>query len=430
MAILYVQSPTLYLSGAGVVIGATSVTLTSLTDIYGNVLTMSDFGALGYLTLEPDTNNAEGATFTGVTANANGTYTLTGVKTVLAKSPYTQTSGLVRNHSGGTKVVVTDNVAFWNTFTNKENNETINGVWTFPGATLSRVSVASDADVTTVTNLVTYGQLQRTAIAGGTPGSTLVIGYVRVSVDPVSAASPISVGDNDGRVPTQGENDALVGTAGTPSSSNKYVTNQDTGATAVIGAVARRNATGDVTVNTTPTASTDAASKAYVDAGGTNTLTVFNAPPMGARSVGTATFATNTSLILGAYLIPGKIVVNKVSIYASAGSGSSTVTISCYSADGQTRHFSVTTAAIAAGGLVTTAVSAVTLNPGMYWIGVNTNGAASVGLETDVATNLGVVTSEPTTMATLTITASTAPATITPGAFNGAGNPPQVRLDN
>ena len=130
----YVQTNTLYLAGSGVIVGATSIALTTLTDIYGNTLTMADFGTKGYGTLEPDTTNEEAFTFTGVVANANGTYTLTGVKTALAKSPYTETSGLVRAHAGGTKVVITDNVAFWNTFANKANDETITGTWTFNSA--------------------------------------------------------------------------------------------------------------------------------------------------------------------------------------------------------------------------------------------------------------------------------------------------------
>lgn len=127
----YVQTNTLYLAGSGVIIGATVAVLETLTDIYGNVLTMSDFGIKGYITFEPDTTNEEAATFTGVVANANGTYSLTGLSTGLAKSPYTETSGLIRAHAGGTKVVVTDNVEFWNTFANKANDETITGQWTF-----------------------------------------------------------------------------------------------------------------------------------------------------------------------------------------------------------------------------------------------------------------------------------------------------------
>lgn len=60
------------------------------------------------------------------------------------------------------------------------------------------------------------------AIAGGVPSTTTVLGLVKMSTAPVSAGSPIAVGDNDGRVPTQSENDALAGYGGTPSSGNPY----------------------------------------------------------------------------------------------------------------------------------------------------------------------------------------------------------------
>lgn len=175
MALNYVQSPSLYLAGSGVIAGATSITLTSLTDIYGNILTMTSFGTKGYITLEPNTTNAEAATFTGITANANGTYTLTGVSTALAQSPYTETSALIRNHQGGTAIVVTDNVAFWNTFTNKNNNETVTGQWTFTNTPIVPGTV-SDA-------------------------STTVKGVSKTSVAPASSTNPIVVGVNDIRVP-------------------------------------------------------------------------------------------------------------------------------------------------------------------------------------------------------------------------------------
>ena len=174
MALKFVQSNTLYEAGAGVIVGATTVILTSFKDIYGNVLTMADFGSKGYITLEPDTTNEEAATFTGVVANANGTYSLTGVKTALAKSPYTETNGLVRGHAGGTKVVITDNVAFWNTFTNKNNNEIIDGQWTFNNTPIVPGTV-SDASIT-------------------------VKGVSKLSVAPVLSTSPIAVGDNDPRI--------------------------------------------------------------------------------------------------------------------------------------------------------------------------------------------------------------------------------------
>lgn len=70
-------------------------------------------------------------------------------------------------------------------------------------------------------------------IAGGGGGgvvpdaSSTVKGSTMLSVDPVSAASPIAIGVNDGRVLTQGENDAVAGTNGTPSNTNRLVTDSD-----------------------------------------------------------------------------------------------------------------------------------------------------------------------------------------------------------
>lgn len=57
--------------------------------------------------------------------------------------------------------------------------------------------------------------------------SDVLIGESRLSVAAASAADPVVVGDNDLRVPTQDENNALVGTNGAPGTANKYVTNSD-----------------------------------------------------------------------------------------------------------------------------------------------------------------------------------------------------------
>lgn len=159
----YVQALTQYLAGSGVIIGATSITLTSLTDIYGNSITsISSFGDKGYITLEPDSTNEEGATFTSVTANANGTVTLGGVSTILAQSPYTETSGLLRAHAGGTKLVITDNVAFWNTFAN------VNNLNTFV------VLPQSAATPTNSSDLATKAYVDSVAVAGA-PNATLTV---------------------------------------------------------------------------------------------------------------------------------------------------------------------------------------------------------------------------------------------------------------
>lgn len=191
----YVQSQTLYLAGSGALVAATSIVLTSLTDIYGNAITsITAFGDKGYITLEPDTSNEEGATFTSVTANANGTVTLGGVSTILAQSPYTETSGLARAHSGGTKVVITDNVAFWSTFGNINNQNTWADIQTF---SVPAVQVTNPTGSTQVAN---KAYVDGVAIAGAPDSSTTVKGIGKVSVAPTAPTSPIFVGDNDPRI--------------------------------------------------------------------------------------------------------------------------------------------------------------------------------------------------------------------------------------
>lgn len=173
MTLSYVQALSLYQAGSGNIIGATSIVLTNLTDIYGNVLTMTDFGAKGYGTCEPDTNGEESFTFTGITPNANGTYTLTGVSTALAVTPYTETSGLIRQHAGGTKVVISDTTAFWNTFGNTANPNT----W----AALQTFSVLPTIPVTPVasTDAASKGYVDGVAVSGAPNASTTVKGIVQ-----------------------------------------------------------------------------------------------------------------------------------------------------------------------------------------------------------------------------------------------------------
>lgn len=82
------------------------------------------------------------------------------------------------------------------------------------------------------------------AIAGSPDSSTVTKGIAKISVAPASATNPITVGDNDPRVPSQDENDALVGTSGTPSSSNKYITSDDVSTSSTANAVPRADAGG------------------------------------------------------------------------------------------------------------------------------------------------------------------------------------------
>ncbi len=61
--------------------------------------------------------------------------------------------------------------------------------------------------------LKTY--IDAAAIAGGVPATTTVLGLNKMSVAPVSAGSPIAVGDNDTRIPTAAQATYLSGVAST-----------------------------------------------------------------------------------------------------------------------------------------------------------------------------------------------------------------------
>jgi hypothetical protein len=131
---LYSQLQSFSLAGSGCSIGATSITLSSMKDIDGNTITMaSAFGTKGFATIEPNNSTREEQiSFTGLTNNSNGTTTLTGVSTVTFLSPYTETSGTAKSHPGGASFVITNTSGFYNTFTNKLDDETISKKWTFP----------------------------------------------------------------------------------------------------------------------------------------------------------------------------------------------------------------------------------------------------------------------------------------------------------
>jgi len=138
-----------------------------------------------------------------------------------------------------------------------------------PGHKHSFLAGISDVNITTPTDQqgllydITTGKWinHDTTVADA---STTVKGVTKMSVAPASATEPIAVGTNDGRVPTQDENDALVGTSGTPSTSNKFVTNDDVTSAKTANKIARRDANGDVLVATTPTSDDAATSKSYV----------------------------------------------------------------------------------------------------------------------------------------------------------------------
>lgn len=129
----FVGGQAYYLSGSGVAATDTSINLTSFTDPNGTELTMSNFGDIGYATLEPGTSRQEFISFTGVTQDSGSTRaTLTGVTRGLKfVSPYTADTALRKAHTGGSILIVSNPPQLYEKLARKGSAETITGVWTF-----------------------------------------------------------------------------------------------------------------------------------------------------------------------------------------------------------------------------------------------------------------------------------------------------------
>lgn len=207
----FVQAQPFTLAGAGVIVGATTMTLNSFKGINGVNLTMTDFGTVGYGTVQPGNSVfEEQISFTGVTQNSNGTATLTGISTVLFIAPYTETSGFASTHTGGSTFVISNTAGFYNKLTSKADDETITGTWTFPTTDPTRAGIGSDVDTAVATAFVTLGQLSRQAISGASNASTTVKGIVELATQAEVDARSTTGGTGALLVPTPERNRTVL----------------------------------------------------------------------------------------------------------------------------------------------------------------------------------------------------------------------------
>lgn len=189
----FVQAQAFFLAGSGAVLGATSVILASFKDINGTNLAMTDFGSVGYGTIEPGVaDKEEQISFTGVTQNANGTATLTGVKTVLFKSPYTESSGLAKTHSGGTTFVISNTAGFYNKLVAKDSDAAITATYTFSATAFPQF--ASHPAFTNNTEIIDKKYADDLAIAGAPAALNSVPGIVKIATTVQTTATT----DSDG----------------------------------------------------------------------------------------------------------------------------------------------------------------------------------------------------------------------------------------
>lgn len=175
-----------YLSGAGISSSVTSVGVLSLTiKQTGQVLQMSDFGTVGYATLEPGSSaRQEFISFTGITQNSNGTAVLTGATRGLSTVyPYTASTTQQFAHGGGTTLIISNSPPFYNTFANQNNDATISGTYTFQSWALPGVAASTtDAQVSAATStFATVNYVNNTTIAGAANATAGVRGIVQLA---------------------------------------------------------------------------------------------------------------------------------------------------------------------------------------------------------------------------------------------------------
>jgi hypothetical protein len=321
----------------------TSILLTSFTvPVSGTNITMATMNtSIAYGTLAPGTSSAELISFTGITQNADGTATLTGVTRGLNKEyPYTEDSDFKQPHAGQTIFILSDAPQVFYEYPAKRNDETITGRFTFPGGGNASAPYSGTVYAAPTNNLeyASKKYVDDTASFGAPIATTSTTGIVRLPTQAQQDAG--TPGDNTngylvvpnsgygartylGTVTLSGSTNAYTGALSpTPSAyftgqfivatmsstntgnatinpSSLGVKNIFMGGTGVFAGawstssqvglvydgtrfcvayisdgvasaatanrVPLRNTTGDLTVPTTPTATTDATSKAYVD---------------------------------------------------------------------------------------------------------------------------------------------------------------------
>ena len=214
-----------YLAGSGVGTSDTSITLTSFTQpVSGIELTMSDFGEIGYATLEPNTSKKEFISFTGITQDSNSTQaTLTGVTRGLGfVSPYTASSTLRQTHSGGTVLVISNPPQLYNELATKKNSQTITGVWTFastaPPVYDAAFSVSSSSLQFAPASFVAgFANVASTSARNQIlNGANTFTGLQTFNTLPQSSATPSSASD----LTTKTYVDGLIVAGGTPASTS------------------------------------------------------------------------------------------------------------------------------------------------------------------------------------------------------------------
>lgn len=251
MALKFVQAPT---AAIALPMGDTDTSFYGLDikDINGNYLSMTDFGTIGYMTINPTSPFAEIVSFTGCVYQGDGTTLFTGVtRGLLAIDPYT-TGGTAYAHSPNDSLVFSINPQMLDAFVQKGQDATITGTFTFLYTKMPRASQTVTYGVGSDLWLTTKEYVDGVATAGAPDASTSTKGIGRVSVAPASATIPIFVGDNDPRVSPvslaslTSDMVAAIVAGNVPTALNPFITLADGATTATANKFVKTNGSGKI----------------------------------------------------------------------------------------------------------------------------------------------------------------------------------------
>lgn len=159
----------------------TTVTLSSFKEPVSNIpYTMSYLNSsIEYATLEPQSNNREFVSFSGVTQNSDGSATLTGVTRGLSPSyPFTASSTFQLSHSAQSIFILSNPPQLYNQYGVLINANSWTGINTFASTSPPQY----DGAVTASGNqLVSAAQLNSTAFQGAATATEATLGLTRLA---------------------------------------------------------------------------------------------------------------------------------------------------------------------------------------------------------------------------------------------------------
>lgn len=184
----FIQAQSFQLQASGASLGDTSITLQSFKypDGITNIVT-ADLGDWCYMTMEPNSGaQEEPIQLTGVTQNANGTATLTGVSSVGFKYPYAVMSGLSKSHAGGVTCIISNDAGMYGNIINYMNSTLASGIspvasQTVKGivqiATVAQINSGTATGSTMAPIVVTPDQLAASSYGSSIPPSGIISMY-------------------------------------------------------------------------------------------------------------------------------------------------------------------------------------------------------------------------------------------------------------